>query len=225
MIKASDYLPKQLNGEFATMLFECLTKPLSDTDEMLWSMYEYSIDTAVDENLDLLGQFVGLSRPLIPLKLVTEDALTFLQYNPAVEKDEKQGFASTAQLGGARFLSALKQNANYISDNWYRLILKGYAYLKWHGGSFESIGYVIDKFCSKWGMYIANENNKELGNILLVGEANTEPTRYLLEQIFDRWSYGPQILLEIGYPMPTPTEVDGWKPLLRGGEKVLYYKI
>lgn len=219
MVNAEDYMPRQLNGEFVTMLFEELSRPFADTDSMLKSIYGFKLDNASGENLDYLGQIVGFQRPLLPERVTSSDAFTFLSNDPNQGGDERKsasmGFSSTDNpSGGASMLSVSETKGALLSDAWYRTVLKSYAYLKWNGYNIDSLLYVLKAFFgydSSAKRYLIYENyGSQRGNLLVCAVGNTEPTRFLLDLVFEDWSYAPEITFTIAETMPTPPTTDTW---------------
>lgn len=195
------YLANQLNGKFISLLFDELTSPFYGSDKDLKQIFNLSLNTAKESNLDFLGDIAGVKHPLIPQALTNPNTFEFFR-DPAGSttlKDENKGFSALNQQNGGRFLSVSEQNANYISDSDFSKYIEGYCYLKWNGFSWASIAYITEIFADNANVYV----NDTTADILVLAQGETQPSRYLLELIFEEFAMAPQIEFQISTPKPT----------------------
>jgi len=201
MVKAEDYLPSQLNGQVVQMMFESIAKSLTADDSMLRQIYSLTIDNATGDNLDFLGQIVGIKRLLVPETIADASGFTFLDNDP--RKDEVRGFSSKANTKyGAYFLSRSKVHGALIDDALYRKVIKAYAFLKWNGYTLDSIDSVCKTFFDKYYVLVG-DTDKKCGDLLVLAEGDVEPNRFVLDVVFDSWSYAPSIEFQIEQTLPT----------------------
>ena len=196
------YLANQLNGRFISLLFDEFTRPFYGLDKNLSQIFNLSLKTAKEGNLDYLGDIAGVKRPLIPQSLTNPNTFEFFKdpESSSSLKDSDKGFSAISEQGGGRFLSISEQNANYISDADFSKYIEGFCYLKWNGFSWEAINHLTNIFADNASIYV----NDSTSDILVLAQGETQPARYLLELIFEEFALAPQIEFQINIPKPAP---------------------
>lgn len=187
MIEQSAYLPKQMNGPVINSVMAGLEQRLEDAETIKDYLYNLSILTAQETELENIGKIVGYPRPLVPEGFEQENV--FLITTIPMEPDALIGFSEVDSEVGGRLTSVQSSDTNYMSIGLYRKFLDKVAYIKRYGITIYSVDQIArlidDDYTITWDEY---------ENIVLTF---TNPIGYknlwILTNLFYRFATIPQV--------------------------------
>lgn len=187
MIEQSKYLPKQMNGPVVNSVMAGLEERLEDSEIITDYLYNLSIQTAQETELENIGKIVGYPRPLVPVGFEQENV--FLITTLPMEQDIATGFSEIDSELGGRLTSVQSSDTNYMSLGLYRKFLDKVAYIKRYGitlYSVDQIAKLIDNdYTITWDEY----ENIELTFNNPIGFKNL----WILSNLFYRFATIPQV--------------------------------
>lgn len=142
MIAPINFLWKQFNGPQIIAFCRAIYNWLKNAfDPTLNYFNTFSIDTATDDHLTTIGTLMGVKRPLID----TSGAEETFQFT-ATKESSINGFGNDEKTFGGKFadVTKLEEQNTYISDEYYRPLLKTISTGKGLPGSL----ILIDEICS-----------------------------------------------------------------------------
>lgn len=192
MIPQSRFLPKQMNGPVINSVMAGLEQRLADAEYIEDYLYNLSIQTAQEDELESIGCIIGYPRPLVP-EGFNEENLLILGTLP-ISTDELSGLSTIDSEIGGRFSTIKKSETDYISLGLYRVLLDKVAYIKRYGVTIYSVDQIArlisDGYSIDW-----NENHDiEVTFTRNIGYKNI----WILTQLFFRLSTEPQVIIRTG---------------------------
>lgn len=187
MIEQSKYLPSQMNGPVVNSIMAGLEQRLEDSEAVKDYLYNLSILTAQETELENIGDIVGYPRPLVPEGFDQENV--FLFTNLPMAQDITIGFSEIGQELGGRLTSTQLSESNYMSLGLYRKFLDKVAYIKRYGVtlySVDQIASLIDRdYTITWDEY----ENIEVTFNNPIGYKNL----WILANLFFKFATIPQV--------------------------------
>lgn len=189
MIPKSRYVPKQMNGPVINAEAEAVEVEFSDAEAIAEYLYDLSIDTAQETELENIGRIIGYLRPLVPEGFNAENIL--LLGPVPLEIDPELGLAVTGtEVGG--HLSTIQTSDSYFMDlGTYRKILGKMAILKRYGITLQSIDEIVSLVSDDYEIDFAENNDIFVSFGSPIGYKNL----WMLTQIFYRIATEPQVLI------------------------------
>lgn len=189
MIEKSKYLPAQMNGPVVNSVMAGLEERLADADNIKDYLYNLSILTAQETELENIGRIIGYPRPLVPVGFDQENI--FLITSLPMEQDRAAGFSEIGSEVGGRLSSTQTSETNYMSLGLYRKFLDKVAYIKRYGVTLYSVDQIArlidDDYTITWDEY----ENIEITFNNPIGFKNL----WILSNLFFRFATLPQVVV------------------------------
>lgn len=189
MIEQSEYLPKQMNGPVINSVMAGLEQQLEDAEVIEDYLYNLSILTAQETELENIGRIVGYPRPLVPIGFEQENVFLFTDL--PFGQDLSIGFTDINSELGGRLVSTAASQTNYMDLGLYRKFLDKVAYIKRYGVTLYSVDQIArlieDDYTIEWDEN-ADVNVTFAHNI---GYKNL----WVLTNLFYKLSTSPQVFI------------------------------
>lgn len=194
MIEQSKYMPKQMNGPVLNAAKAGIEHELTDAREIEGYLYNLSIQSAEETELENIGRIIGYPRPLVPEGFADEENL-FLFWTLPFEQNALIGFSEINSEIGGRLSTTKESSTGYMNLGLYRTFLDKVAYVKRYGVTLyavDQIARLIDKdYTIEW-----NENQDLVVTFeKYIGFQNL----WILSQLFLRIATSPQVII-YSYP-------------------------
>lgn len=189
MIEQSKYLPKQMNGPVINSVMTELEDQLQDAEVIEDYLYNLSILTAQETELENIGKIIGYPRPLIPTGF--EQEYVFLFTTLPMEQDVTLGFSQVDGEVGGRLVSQDASETNYMSLGLYRKFLDKVAYIKRYGVTLYSVDQIArlidDDYTISWN------SDKDISLVFNspIGFQNL----WILSNLFFKFATAPQVIV------------------------------
>ena len=190
MIKPSKYYARQMNGPILSANAKALDQELNDAKAIENYLYNLSINTAKETELENIGRIVGYLRPLVPEGFDSENVL-LLGNLPLVQYEEIGLSTVGSQIGGQ--LSTIQtSDTNYMSLGLYRKFLKAVAELKRYGITLKSVDFIASTISQNYTI----EWDEDTQDIIITFNDNIGfKNIWILTQLFYRIATEPQVLV------------------------------
>lgn len=189
MIEQSKYLPKQMNGPVINSVMQVLEDRLADAKYIQDYLYNLSIETAQETELENIGKIIGYLRPLVPEGFEQENVFLFTAL--PFETDSSIGFSAIGSEVGGRFVGTAASESNYMSLGLYRKFLDKVAYIKRYGVTIYSVDQIArlidDDYTISWdeNKDVSLEFNRPIGYKNL----------WILSSLFYKLATSPQVIV------------------------------
>ena len=189
VIQQSEYLPKQMNGPVVNAVMQSMEEQLEAADAIADYLYNLSITTAQETELENIGCIIGYPRPLVPEGFSAENVLLLTDL-PHFQ-DISIGLSDVDSEVGGRLSTTRSSSTDYMDLELYRKFLDKVAFIKRYGitlYSVDSICALISKdYTIEWDEYqdihvYFNTN---------IGYKNV----WILTQLFYRLTTSPQVII------------------------------
>ena len=187
MIEPSKYYARQMNGPVLSANAEALDQELNDAKAIENYLYNLSIDTAKETELENIGRIVGYLRPLVPEGFDSENVL--LLGNLPLVQDEEIGLSTVGSQIGGQLSTIQTSDTNYMSLGLYRKFLKAVAELKRYGITLKSVDFIASTISQDYTIEW-DEDTQDIINDN-IGFKNI----WILTQLFYRIATEPQVLV------------------------------
>lgn len=190
MIEANKYYAKQMNGPVLSANGEALEAGLGDAKVIENYLYNLSIDTARETELENIGRIVGYLRPLVPEGFDSENVL--LLGSLPMTQDEDIGLSTVGSNVGGQLSTIQISDTNYMSLGLYRKFLKAVAELKRYGVTLKSVDFIASSISSDYDI----EWDEDTQDIIIYFHDNIGfKNIWILTQLFYRIATEPQVLI------------------------------
>ena len=187
MMEQSKYLPKQMNGPVVNSVMAGLDERLEDSEFIEDYLYNLSILTAQETELENIGKIIGYPRPLVPEGFDQENVFLFTTL--PMEQDALAGFSAVDSEVGGRLTSVQSSQTSFMTLGLYRKFLDKVAYIKRYGITLYSVDKIArlidDDYTITWDEY----ENIELTFNNPIGFKNL----WILSNLFYRFATLPQV--------------------------------
>ena len=192
VIEPNKRYPRQMNGPVISANGMAVNSRLEDAQAIEEYLYNLSIDTADDTELDNIGLIIGYPRPVVPEGFNSENILLLGTYPPLLS-DLKIGLAEVGTEGGGELSTVVPDDTNYMNTTTYRAFLKSVAVLKRYGITLKS----VDMIASNMSLdYELKYDENGTGDIEIVyNEDIGFKNIWILTQLFYRIATEPQVLI------------------------------
>ena len=189
MIEQSKYLPKQMNGPVINSVMSGLEDQLQDAEAIEDYLYNLSILTAQETELENIGKIIGYPRPLVPTGF--EQEYVFLFTTLPMEQDVTLGFSQVDGEVGGRLVSQDASETNYMSLGLYRKFLDKVAYIKRYGVTLYSVDQIArlidDDYTLSW--------NADKDISLVFNNPIGFQNLWILSNLFFKFATAPQVIV------------------------------
>lgn len=189
MIEQSKYLPKQMNGPVINSVMSGLEDQLQDAEAIEDYLYNLSILTAQETELENIGKIIGYPRPLVPTGF--EQEYVFLFTTLPMEQDVTLGFSQVDGEVGGRLVSQDASETNYMSLGLYRKFLDKVAYIKRYGVTLYSVDQIArlidDDYTISW--------NADKDISLVFNSPIGFQNLWILSNLFFKFATAPQVIV------------------------------
>jgi hypothetical protein len=190
MIEPSKYYARQMNGPVLSANAEALDQELDDAKAIEHYLYNLSIDTAQETELENIGRIIGYLRPLVPEGFDSENVLLFGSL--PLTQDEDIGLGTVESNVGGQLSTIQISDTNYMSLGVYRKFLKGMAELKRYGVTLKSIDFIASSVSPNYTIEWDEDTQDVIVNFTEnIGFKNI----WILTQLFYRIATEPQVLI------------------------------
>lgn len=190
-IEACPYYPKQMNGPVISAMGQAVDEQFSDAETIENYLYNLSIDTARETELDTIGQIIGYIRPLVPEGFNSENIL--LLGPLPLTQDVNIGLSSVGSLAGGQLSSVIATDSGFMAPGIYRKFLKSMAILKRYGLTLYSIDKIVSIVSTNYT--IEWDANKDIN--VIFGEDIGYKNTWVLTQLFYRIATAPQVNISV----------------------------
>lgn len=189
-MEQSKYLPKQMNGPVVNSIMEGLEKRLADSIGIENYLYNLSIESAQETELENIGRIVGYPRPLVPIGFEQENVFLFTDlpfYQQAVI-----GFSQVSGEVGGRLTGQDASESNYMNLGLYRKFLDKVAYIKRYGVTLYSVDQIAklidDAYTIDW--------NEDKDLVVTFANPIGFQNLWILSSLFLKLATSPQIIIK-----------------------------
>lgn len=191
-IAPNKYYPRQMNGPIISALGNSECSEFSNATTIENYLYNLSINTANETELENIGRIIGYVRPLVPEGFNSENIM--LLGTLPLEQDPDIGLATAGTEVGGELSSVVGSDTGFMALGTYRKFLKSMAVLKRYGITLSSIDKVVSIVDTDYTM-----SYNEYGDIVVnftnnIGYKNI----WILTQLFYRIATAPQVLITSG---------------------------
>lgn len=194
MIEQSKYLPKQMNGPVLNAAKAGIEDRLSDAMAIEEYLYNLTIQSAEETELENIGKLVGYPRPLVPEGFTDEENM-FLFWTLPLEQNQLIGFSNVDSEVGGRLATIRESQTGYMSLGLYRTFLDKVAYIKRYGVTLYAVDQIARLIDDDYTIAWNEDKDIEVTFARYIGFQNL----WILSQLFLRIATSPQIII-YSYP-------------------------
>lgn len=196
-IEPNKLYPNQMNGPVISANGMAVNDRFQDAQAIEDYLYNLSIDTADDTELDNIGLIIGYPRPVVPEGFNSENILllgTYLPDPPYVQSDLKIGLAAAGTESGGELSTIVPDDANYMNTTTYREFLKSVAVLKRYGITLKSVDMIAKNMSLDYELQYADDDTGDI--VIVYNEDIGFKNVWILTQLFYRIATEPQVLIQ-----------------------------
>lgn len=188
-IEPNRLYPHQMNGPVISANGNAVNSRFEDAEAIEKYLYDLSIDTADDTELDNIGRIIGYPRPLVPEGFNAENIM--LLGPVPMETDPEIGLASVNFQVGGELSTIVPDDSNFMNTGMYRKFLKSVAQLKRYGVTLKSVDQIAATLSDNYTISYTED-----ADILIeYGENIGFKNIWILTQLFYRIATAPQVLI------------------------------
>lgn len=192
MIKQSVFLPRQMNGPVVNAEAQSVEEQFISADAIIDYLYNLSIETAKETELENIGRIIGYIRPLVPVGFNAENILLLGSLPLAIDADI--GLATVGSEIGGRLSTTQKTETGFMDVGTYRKFLEKIAIIKRYGVTLKSIDEISSLISTDYTISFDENKDITVHYTNSIGYKNT----WILTQIFYRIATAPQVLFTSG---------------------------
>lgn len=192
MIPADKYYPAQMSGAVISAFAKCRSNEFDEAKIIKRYLYNLSIDTADETELENIGRIIGYIRPLVPEGFNSENIL--LLGGLPLETDIKIGLATVGGNLGGQLTTIAKTETGFMDLGTYRKFLKSIAVLKRYGVTLASVDKIVSVVSKDYTINF--DDNKDI--VVKFEKEIGYKNIWILTQIFYRVTTSPQVLITSG---------------------------
>lgn len=194
MIEQSKYLPKQMTGPIVNAAKAAIEDDMTGAKLIEEYLYNLSIQTAEETELENIGRIVGYPRPLVPEGFADEDNL-FLFWSLPFEQNALIGFSEVGSEIGGKLSTTKESQTGYMNLGLYRTFLDKVAYVKRYGVTLYAVDQIARLIDSEYTIEWNADKDIEVTFARYIGFQNL----WILSQLFLRIATSPQVII-YSYP-------------------------
>ena len=192
MIKQSVFLPRQMNGPVINAEAQSVDEQFEASDAIIDYLYNLSIETAEETELENIGRIIGYVRPLVPVGFNAENILLLGSLPLAIDADI--GLATIGSEIGGRLSTTQRTETGFMDLGTYRKFLEKIAIIKRYGVTLKSIDEIASLISTDYTISFDENKDITVHYTNSIGYKNT----WILTQIFYRIATAPQVLFSSG---------------------------
>ena len=194
MIEQSKYLPKQMTGPIVNAAKAAIEDGMTGAKLIEEYLYNLSIQTAEETELENIGRIVGYPRPLVPEGFADEDNL-FLFWSLPFEQNALIGFSEVGSEVGGRLSTTKESQTGYMNLGLYRTFLDKVAFVKRYGVTLYAVDQIARLIDSEYTIEWNADKDIEVTFARYIGFQNL----WILSQLFLSIATSPQVII-YSYP-------------------------
>lgn len=188
-IEPNRLYPRQMNGPVISANGVALDDEFFDAETIESYLYNLSIDTANDTELDNIGLLIGYPRPVVPEGFNAENIL--LLGTLPLQSDSQIGLSEVGSGVGGELSTLVPDEANYMNTGTYRKFLKSIAVLKRYGVTLKSVDLIAKNISQNYELNFTADGDISIDYQEDIGFKNI----WILTQLFYRIATEPQVLI------------------------------
>lgn len=190
-IAPSKYYPKQMNGPVISAFAEARDKEFAQAESVQDYLYNLSIATASELELENIGRLIGYVRPLVPEGFNSENIM--LLGTLPLTTDPDIGLAALASRVGGELSSVIESETGFMALGTYRKFLTSMAILKRYGITLYSVDQIVQVVSKNYTIGWDENHDIEVTFTENIGYKNI----WILTQLFYRIATEPQVLITV----------------------------
>lgn len=188
-IEPNKLYPHQMNGPVISANGMSVASRFADAEAIEEYLYNLSIDTADDTELDNIGLIIGYPRPVVPEGFNAENIL--LLGTLPLQSDLQIGLAQVGTEIGGELSTVVPDETNYMNTGTYRRFLKSIAVLKRYGVTLKSVDLIAKNITTNYELNFTEDGDISIDFQEDIGFKNI----WILTQLFYRIATEPQVLI------------------------------
>ena len=188
-IEPNRLYPHQMNGPVISANGNAVNARFSDAQAIEDYLYNLSIDTADDTELDNIGLIIGYPRPVVPEGFNAENIM--LIGTLPLQSDAMIGLSTIGEEIGGELSTLVPDETNYMNTGTYRKFLKSIAVLKRYGITLKSVDMIANAVTSNYELNFTADGDISIDFQEDIGFKNV----WILTQLFYRIATEPQVLI------------------------------
>ena len=189
MLEPNRLYPRQMNGPVISANGMALDAEFADAETIENYLYNLSIDTANDTELDNIGLLIGYPRPVVPEGFNAENIL--LLGTLPLQSDSQIGLSEVGTEIGGELSTVVPDETNYMNTGTYRKFLKSIAVLKRYGVTLKSVDLIAKNVTLNYELTFTAKGDISIDFQEDIGFKNI----WILTQLFYRIATEPQVLI------------------------------
>lgn len=189
MLEPNRLYPRQMNGPVISANGMALDAEFADAETIENYLYNLSIDTANDTELDNIGLLIGYPRPVVPEGFNAENIL--LLGTLPLQSDSQIGLSEVGTEIGGELSTVVPDETNYMNTGTYRKFLKSIAVLKRYGVTLKSVDLIARNVTLNYELTFTAKGDISIDFQEDIGFKNI----WILTQLFYRIATEPQVLI------------------------------
>ena len=182
--------PKQMNGPVISANGEAVNAEFADVEAVENYLYELSISTAQETELENIGRIIGYPRPLVPEGFNNENVL--ILGSLPLEQDFDIGLATVGETLGGQLSTVTLSETDFMSLGTYRKFLTSVAILKRYGITLKSVDKIASVLSNQYTISFNEDNDIVIQYTENIGFKNL----WILSKLFYRIATAPQVLIQ-----------------------------
>lgn len=189
-IKPNPLYPSQMNGPVISANGNAVNSRFYDAEFIENYLYELSINSAQETELENIGLIIGYPRPLVPEGFNSENVFIFGTL--PLEQDINIGFSTIGQELGGQLSTVVLSETNYMSLGTYRKFLSSMAILKRYGITLKSVDKIVSILSDQYEISYNEDNDIVVTFNVNIGFKNL----WILSKLFYRIATAPQVKIQ-----------------------------
>lgn len=184
--------PKQMNGPILSAYKEAFDAEFQDAEEIQKYLYNLSIQSAQETELENIGRMIGYVRPVVPEGFNQENIMLLGTLPIAI--DETIGLSTIGSQIGGVLSTITSSDTGYMALGTYRQFLSSMAKLKRYGITLASVDSIVAQVSNDYTIEWDENNDIWVHFNQDIGYKNI----WVLTQLFYRIATIPQVLISSG---------------------------
>lgn len=189
-IKPNPLYPQQMNGPVISATGNAVNAEFADADYIENYLYELSIATAQETELENIGRIIGYPRPLVPVGFNDENILIFGSL--PLEQDIEIGLSTLQEAIGGQLSTVILQDSDFMALGTYRKFLTSIAILKRYGITLKSVDRIASVLSDDYQISYNADHDIVIEYANNIGFKNL----WILTKLFYRIATEPQVLIQ-----------------------------
>lgn len=191
-MEPNPYYPQQMNGPVISAFGAGVTQEMANATIIAEYLYNLSMNTAQETELENIGRIIGYPRPLVPDGF--EDENLFLFGEEPITQDALIGFGTIDSAVGGQLSTVQTTSGNKMQLGSYRQMLEKMAYMKRYGLTLSVLDKIARGIDSAYTISYNDDHDIVITFDNPIGYKNV----YILTQLFYRVATEPQIIIVSG---------------------------